>query len=304
MVFFKNVTFSQYADRIVTNNQVEGGKIRKLTAEKRRVRNNQTTASRVFLKKLKSFETSNLQTDGLPSSSFLKHTEKGVSTSLFNFLKKNNPEHRSVRLWRRRVQILSKVDDSKKKITVQFYRDSHLRRDFFKVSDTVLSSELSLSGETGLRGYFQNLTNSNYANPGKVKSGLSPELYLPFAGVSHRIFTMGDRYGAIRFYWFFKTMELARSSIFVEKRYIRRGVFYFVKLVPWWRQYSLVLRRLKSALKAKDEFNHIDGLGLEDKLKVEFLAALSGDEGKSQLLLAKAETVSMLCEGRLKVHFR
>jgi len=57
-------------------------------------------------------------------------------------------------------------------------------------------------------------------------------------------------------------------------------------------------------LKATDEYNRIDGVGLEDKLKVEFLSALSGNESQSQLLLAKAETVSMLCEGRLKVHFR
>jgi len=64
------------------------------------------------------------------------------------------------------------------------------------------------------------------------------------------------------------------------------------------------LRRLKRALRATDEFNRIDGVNLEDKLKVEFLAAINGDESKSQLLLGKAETVSLLCEGRLKVHFR
>ena len=123
--------------------------------------------------------------------------------------------------------------ESKKNTTLQFYRDTKLRRDFFKVSDNVLSADLSVSGESGYRGYFNNLTNLNYKKDILSSSDTMLESDLPYAKVSHRVFTMGDRYGAIRFYWFFKTMELARSSIFVEKKYIRKGVFYFVKLVPW-----------------------------------------------------------------------
>jgi len=98
MVFFKNVNFSQYADRGTNANIADSRKIRKLAGEKRRVRNNRAKADKIFLKKLKNFSTNTLKLDPLDVSTFLCNTNKGVSTTLFNFLKKNNPEHNSARL--------------------------------------------------------------------------------------------------------------------------------------------------------------------------------------------------------------
>lgn len=320
MVFFKNASFA----RNFTEKDTESVKAAKVgAAERKRVRKNHFAAQRYFFKKLRLFRSQlkkslrgklqvklpksvagGLSLNKVAKIPALLNSPFGVRSRLYSFLKKNLPEHYSSRLWFRHLVKKTDANITTRKLYLHFYRHQHLRREFFKISDSVLPAKLNISGEHGARGYFEQLTNNVY----KVES-LDSEANIStcraFApSISHRVFSMGDRYGAVRFYWFFKAMESARSSVFIQKRYIRRGVFYFVKLIPWWRQYTLVLRRLKRALRATDEFNRIDGVNLEDKLKVEFLAAINGDESKSQLLLGKAETVSLLCEGRLKVHFR